>query len=104
MKNISYLCVHFSEAHVVKLVDTLLSGGSASRRVGSSPIMRTKTGLTFSVNPVFVHRAFLFQPFYIYDYTAQGLYNKTENPFTTADFTNGIFTQTETYKSFGAQR
>ena len=27
---------------MVKLVDTLLSGGSASRRVGSSPIMRTK--------------------------------------------------------------
>lgn len=44
---------HFSEAHVVKLVDTLLSGGSASRRVGSSPIMRTK-GLTDMVGPFFV--------------------------------------------------
>ena len=32
------------------------------------------------------------------------LYNKTDNPFTTADFTNGVFTQTETYKSYGAQR
>ena len=32
------------------------------------------------------------------------LYNKNENPFATEDFTNGIFTQVETYKSFGAQR
>ena len=32
---------HFTEAYVVKLVDTLLSGGSASRLVVSSPIIRT---------------------------------------------------------------
>lgn len=32
------------------------------------------------------------------------LYNKPDNPFTTADFTTGVFTQTETYKSYGAQR
>lgn len=32
------------------------------------------------------------------------LYNKPEDPFSTADFANGIFTQTETYKSYGAQR
>ena len=41
--------------------------------------------------------------YYANDASGQ-LYNKTENPFTSADFTTGVFTQTETYKSYGAQR
>lgn len=32
------------------------------------------------------------------------IYNKTEYPFTTANFTNGVFTTTETYASYGAKR
>lgn len=41
--------------------------------------------------------------YYANDASGQ-LYNKTENPFATADFTNGVFTQTETYNSYGAKR
>lgn len=37
-----------SPAHVVKLVDTLSSGGSASRRGGSNPLMRTTKVLCFT--------------------------------------------------------
>lgn len=32
------------------------------------------------------------------------LYNKTEDPLATKDFTNGVFTTTETYASYGAKR
>ena len=36
-----YLCIHFSESGCGEMVDTLVSGASASRRVGSTPIIRT---------------------------------------------------------------
>ena len=33
LKKLSYLCAHFTEAQVAKLVDALLSGGSARNGV-----------------------------------------------------------------------
>ena len=41
-------------ADVVKLVDTLDLGSSAERYAGSSPSIRTKNGLVFSNEAIFV--------------------------------------------------
>ena len=37
-----YLCPTFLKSGCGEMVDTLVSGASASRRVGSTPIIRTK--------------------------------------------------------------
>jgi hypothetical protein len=49
-------------AHVVKLVDTLSSGGSAARHGGSSPLVRTNPGwpkgpgIFYSCMPELAHK------------------------------------------------
>lgn len=40
-KKVNFIPPKYSFAHVVKLVDTLSSGGSAFGRGGSNPLMRT---------------------------------------------------------------
>ena len=71
------------------------------------PTDRGTTGISFKSNLAYYAGSVPSQRlkchYYVNDESGT-LYNKTEDPFTTADFTNGIFTQTETYKSFGAQR
>ena len=47
IEKLNYICQPF--AGVVKLVDTLDLGSSASRRGGSSPFTRTQTSIAFVV-------------------------------------------------------
>ncbi|MGN1210708.1 MAG: hypothetical protein ACI4TM_03415 [Candidatus Cryptobacteroides sp.] len=71
---------------------------------------QVNTGFTFTSNLAYYDAEALPSPRMKCDYytndPANGLYGKfgTDDPLATADFTNGIFTQTDTYKSFGAQR
>ena len=44
-KNILYLCPTYLKSGCGEMVDTLVSGASASRRVGSTPIIRTHKSL-----------------------------------------------------------
>ncbi|MGM9786415.1 MAG: PL29 family lyase N-terminal domain-containing protein [Candidatus Cryptobacteroides sp.] len=72
---------------------------------------KVNTGFTFTSNLAYYDAASLPSPrlkcdYYMSNDPEGSLYAKigTDNPLETADFTNGIFTQTEKYKSFGAQR
>ena len=52
LKNIFYLCTHKKRRGCGEMVDTLVSGASASRRVGSTPIIRTIKRKNFRILPL----------------------------------------------------
>ena len=58
LKNIFYLCTHKKRRGCGEMVDTLVSGASASRRVGSTPIIRTKGRLNL-VCPFYIPSDFV---------------------------------------------
>lgn len=75
--------------------------------VGEDKAAANSAGFTFTSNLAYYSTTLPSKRMKCSYYANDGsgwLYNKTEDPLATKDFTNGVFTTTETYASYGAKR
>ena len=75
--------------------------------VGAETAAANSAGFTFTSNLAYYSTTLPSKRMKCSYYANDGsgwLYNKTEDPLATKDFTNGVFTTTETYASYGAKR
>ena len=99
--NLFYTPVGAAYTGIIYATDTNKSS------VGEDKAAANSAGFTFTSNLAYYSTTLPSKRMKCSYYSNDGsgwLYNKTEDPLATKDFTNGVFTTTETYASYGAKR